>query len=136
MQGGKDFFMDSGQLDEDSIEEECIGCRRMRIQLGALSSTRTFELETLSQHRHMIERLQDESYAQRSQIEEQRNNMEAMQRRLDQLEGVQHQPSKPESQQGASKNENSVSVNQILDLNEPHPEAILEHQQIKLESGS
>jgi hypothetical protein len=46
-----------------------MGCQRMRIQMGALSSTLTFELETLSQHRHLIERLQDESYAQRSQIE-------------------------------------------------------------------
>jgi hypothetical protein len=62
--------------------------------------------------------------------------MEAMQRHLDQLEGVQHHPSKPKIQKGASKNENSVSVNQILDLNEPHLEAIMEHQQVKLEMGS
>jgi hypothetical protein len=88
MQGGKGFLVDSRQLDEYSIEEECIGCRRMRIHLGALSSTRNFELETLSQHRHMIERLQDESYAQRIQIEEKCNNMEVMQQCLDQLEGV------------------------------------------------
>jgi polyhydroxyalkanoate synthesis regulator phasin len=66
--------------------------------VGSPQSTLTFELETLSQHRHLIERLQDESYAQRSQIEEQRSSMETMQRRLDQLEGVQHHPSKPESQ--------------------------------------
>jgi hypothetical protein len=84
----------------------------------------------------MIERLQDESYAQRSQIDEQRSSMETMQRRLDQIEGAQHKPSKTKIQQGPSKNENSVSVNQILDLNEPHPEAIMEHHQIKLESGS
>jgi septal ring factor EnvC (AmiA/AmiB activator) len=95
MQSGKGALADSGHLDEDPIEDECIGCSRMRIQLGALGSTRAFELETLSQHRHMIERLQDESYAQRSQLEEHRTNMEAMQRRLDQLEGVQHHPSKP-----------------------------------------
>jgi polyhydroxyalkanoate synthesis regulator phasin len=126
-------FVDSGQLDP---EEECMGCHRMRIQLGALSSTLTFELETLSQHRHLIERLQDESYAQRSQIEEQRSSMEIMQRRLDQLERAQQQPSNPESNQGASKNENSVSVNQISDLNEPHPEVIREQQQIKMEPGS
>jgi hypothetical protein len=54
--------------------------------MGALSSTLTFELETLPQHRDLIERLQDESCAQGSQIEEQRNNMEIMQRRLYQLE--------------------------------------------------
>jgi hypothetical protein len=83
MQGGKGLFVGSGQLDP---EEECMGCQRTRIQMGALSSTLTFELETLSQHRHLIERLQDESYAQRSQIEEQRSSMEIMQRRLDQLE--------------------------------------------------
>ena len=104
--------------------------------MGALRSTLTFELESLSQHRHLIERIQDESYAQRSQIEEQCSSMKTMQCLLDHLEGVKHQPSKQESQQGASKNENSVSVNQISNLNEPHPEAILEHQQIKLESGS
>ena len=95
-----------------------------------------FELETMSQHRHLIKRLQDESYAQRIQIEEQCSNMEIMQRRLDQLERVHHQPSNPESHQGESKNEKSVSVNQIPNLNEPHPESIMEQQQIKMESGN
>jgi hypothetical protein len=65
--------------------------------MGALSSTLTFELETLSQHRHLIERLQDESYAQRSQIEEQRSSMEIMQCRLDQLERTHQQPSTPKA---------------------------------------
>lgn len=88
MQGGKGIFMETSQLDP---EEECMRCHRMRIQLGALSSTltcstMTFELKTLPQQRHLIERLQDESYAQRSHIEEQPSNMETMQHYLDQLE--------------------------------------------------
>jgi hypothetical protein len=32
--------------------------------MGALNSTLTFELETLSQHMHLIERLQDKIFAQ------------------------------------------------------------------------
>ena len=107
--------------------------------MGALSATLTFELETLSQHKHLIERIQDEIYSRRRQIEEQHSSMDIMQRRLDQLERAQQQPSNPESNQGASKNENSVTVNQIPDLNEPHPDAIWEqqcHSQIKMEPGS
>jgi len=85
---------------------------------------------------HLIERLQDESYAQRSQIEEHHSSMDKMQCHLDHIEGVIHHPRKSKSHQGASKNENSVSVNQISDLNEPHLEAIMEKQQIKMELGS
>jgi hypothetical protein len=65
--------------------------------------------------------------------------MEIMQRHLDQLERAQQQPSNPESNQGASKNVNSVTVNQIPDLNEPHPDSIREqqgHSKIKMEPGS
>jgi hypothetical protein len=62
--------------------------------------------------------------------------MEAMQRILDQLEGAQHPPSNPGDQQENSKNEQSTSVNQIPDLNEPHPETMLEIQQVKLEKGN
>jgi hypothetical protein len=87
MQGGKGFFMEYGQLDP---EEECIGCCKERIQLEDLISTLMFELKTLSQHMLLIERLQDERYDQRSQIEEHRSNMEIIQCRLDQLERVQH----------------------------------------------
>jgi chromosome segregation ATPase len=107
--------------------------------MGALKSTLTFELETLSQHQHLIERLQDESYAHRSQIEEKHNSLEIMQSRLDQLERTHQQPSTPESTHGASKNVNSVTVNQIPDLNEPHPDSIWEQQgnsKIKMEPGS
>jgi hypothetical protein len=32
------------------LEKECSGCQRMKIHLGEISSTMTFELETLSQH--------------------------------------------------------------------------------------
>ena len=46
----------------------------------------TFELETLSQHRDLIERLQDEVFTQRIQIEEQCNQMEKLQGRLEQME--------------------------------------------------
>jgi septal ring factor EnvC (AmiA/AmiB activator) len=136
MQSGKGVSADSGHWVEDPIEDECSGCSRIRIQFGAIGANRAFELETLSQHRHMIEKLQDESYAQRSQLEEHRTKMEAMQRRLDQLEGAQHPPSNPGDQQENSKNEQSTSVNQIPDLNEPHPETMLEIQQVKLEKGN
>jgi phage shock protein A len=98
----------------------------MRIQMGALSSTLTFELETLSQHRHLVERLQDEIYAQRSQVEEQRSSLEIMQSRLDQIERNHQQPSTPDNTQGASKNVTSATVNQIPDLNEPRPDSIWE----------
>jgi hypothetical protein len=64
MQKGKGAPVDSGNWVEDSFEEECGGCSRIRLQLGAIGANRAFELETLSQHRHMIEKLQDESYAQ------------------------------------------------------------------------
>jgi hypothetical protein len=57
--------------DQQDPEKDCAGCQRLRIHMGAINSTLTFELETLSQHMHLIERLQDEVYAQRSQIEEQ-----------------------------------------------------------------
>jgi hypothetical protein len=136
MQKGKGVSVDSGHWAEDPIEEECGGCNKIRLQIGAIGANRAFELETLSQHRHMIEKLQDESYAQRSQLEEHHMKMEAMQRRLDQLEGVQQPPSNPREQQENSKNEQSRSVNQIPDLNEPHLETMLEIQQVKLEKGN
>jgi hypothetical protein len=107
--------------------------------MGALNSTLTFELETLSQHMHLIERLQDEIYAQRSQIEEQHSSLEIMQSQMDQMERNHQQPSTPASTQGASKNVTSATVNQILDLNEPCPDSIWEqqgHSKIKKEPGS
>jgi hypothetical protein len=55
-----DYVAGQGQQD---LEKECSGCQRMKIHLGAINSTMTFELETLSQHRHLIERLQDEVFA-------------------------------------------------------------------------
>ena len=116
-----------------------MGCQRTRIQMGALSSTLTFELETLSQHRNLIERMQDESYAQRNHIEEQRNSPETMNIRLDHLERTHQQPSTPKSTHGASKNATSATVNQIMDLNEPHPDSICEQQgqsKIKMEPSS
>jgi hypothetical protein len=56
--------------DQYDEEIECAGSQRLRIHMGAFRSTLTFKLETLSQHRHLIERLQDKIFAQRSQIEE------------------------------------------------------------------
>jgi hypothetical protein len=136
MQKGKGVPVDSGNWVEDPLEEECGGCNRLRLQLGAIGANRAFELETLSQHRHMIEKLQDESYAQRSQIEDHRMKIETMQRRLEQLEGTQQPPSNPGEQQENSKNAQSNSVNQIPDLNEPHPENMLDLQHVKLEKGN
>jgi septal ring factor EnvC (AmiA/AmiB activator) len=111
MQSGKGVSADSCHWAEDPIDEECGGCSKIRIQFGAIDANRAFELETLSQHRHMIEKLQDESYAQRSQLEEHRTKMEAMQRILDQLDRAQHTPSNPRDQQENSKNEQLASVN-------------------------
>jgi uncharacterized coiled-coil protein SlyX len=107
--------------------------------MGALNSTLTFELETLSHHRHLIERLQDEIFAQRSQIEEQRNSLEIMQSRMDQMERSHQRQSSPTSTQGASKNVTSAIVNQIPDLKEPFPDSIWEQHgqsKIKTEPGS
>ena len=95
----------------------------------------SFELETLSQRKHLIERLQDEIYAQMSQIEEHRNSLEIMQSRLDQMERNHQQP----STHATSKNVTSTTVNQISDLNEPCPNSIWEqqgHSKIKKELGS
>jgi hypothetical protein len=65
--------------DHSEPKMECAWCQRLQIRMGPLISKLTFDLEILSQHRHLIERLQDEMFAQRSQIEEQRNSLEIMQ---------------------------------------------------------
>jgi hypothetical protein len=72
LQGFKGFL---GGYVQSDLEEECVGYQRTRIQMGVLNSTLTFELETLSQHRPLIERLQDEIYALRIQIEEKRTSL-------------------------------------------------------------
>jgi hypothetical protein len=136
MQQGNEAPVDSGSWAEEAWEEECGGCSRIRVQLGAMGANRAFELETLSQHRFMIEKLQDESYAQRSQIEDNRMKMETMQRRLEQLEGTQSPPSNLGEQQENSRHAQSNSVNQIPDLNEPHPENMVDMQHIKIEKGN
>jgi hypothetical protein len=41
----QDLF--AGQVQHD-LEKDCAGCQRMRIHMGAINSTLTFELETLS----------------------------------------------------------------------------------------
>jgi hypothetical protein len=92
--------------------------------MGALNSTLTFKLETLSQHMHLIERLQDEIFAQRSQIKEKHISLEIMQSRIDQMEICHQQPSSPTRNQGAYNNVPSTTVNQISDLNEPFPDPI------------
>jgi methyl-accepting chemotaxis protein len=107
--------------------------------MGAINSTLTFELETLSQHRHLIERLQDEVFYQRSQIEEQHSHMENMQSHMEQMERNHQQPNTPASTQGASRNLTSATVNQVPDLNEPATDPIWEqhgHSEIKKEPGS
>jgi uncharacterized coiled-coil protein SlyX len=89
-----DYIAGQGQQD---LEKEFFGCQRMRIHLGVINSTMTFKLETLSQHRHIIERLQDEVFAQRSQIEDQRNHMENLQGHLDQMENNSKHPNTPDN---------------------------------------
>lgn len=131
-----DYFAGQGQQDS---EKDCFGCQRLRIHLGAINSTMTFELETLSQHRHLIERLHDEVFAQRSQIEDQRSQMENMQGCLDQMENNYKKPNTPDNTQEASKNLSTTTVNQVLDLNEPTMDANWEqheHPEVKKESGS
>jgi hypothetical protein len=49
-----DYIARQGQQDS---EKEFFECQRMRIHLGAIHSMMTFELETLSQQIHLIERL-------------------------------------------------------------------------------
>jgi hypothetical protein len=136
MQHGNEALEDSGSWAEEAWEEDCGGCSSIRVQLGAMNANRAFELETLSQHRFLIGKLQDESEAQRSQIEDNRLKMEMLQRRLEQLEGTQAPPSNPGEQQGNSRHAHSNSVNQIPDLNEPHPENMEDMQHIKTEKGN
>jgi hypothetical protein len=132
----QDLF--AGQ-DQQDPEKDCAGCQRLRIHMGAISSTLTFELETLSQHRHLIERLQDEVFTQCSQIEDQRSQMENMQGRMDQMERNHQQPNTPDNTQEASRNLTSATVNQVPDLNEPATDPIWEqhgHPKVKKEPGS
>jgi hypothetical protein len=84
----------------------------MKIQLGAISSKMTFELETLSQHHHLIERLQDEVFAQRSQIED-------LQGRLEEWENNNGKSTIHVSNLKASRNISTTTVNQVPYLNEP-----------------
>jgi hypothetical protein len=78
MQQGNEAPVDSGSWAEETWEEECGGCSRIRVQLGSIGANRAFELEMLSQHRFMIENIQDESYAHHSQIEDNYIKMETM----------------------------------------------------------
>jgi hypothetical protein len=55
---------DSGSWPEDEWEVECGGCSSLRVQMGVMSANRAFEMETLSKHRFLIGKLQDESDAQ------------------------------------------------------------------------
>jgi hypothetical protein len=92
------------------IEEE--DRQRLQIRVGALSSTVSFVLETLSQHRNLIGQLQDEVYALRSQNEE-------MKFKIEQLEGNHEQSSPAGSSSQESRNESTTSVCPLPDLNEP-----------------
>jgi hypothetical protein len=92
--------------------------------MGEIISTLNFELETLSQHRHLIERLQDEVFSQRSQIEDQCIQMENMQGCMDQIERNHQQPNTPNNTQEASKTLTSAIVNQFPNLNEPSTDPI------------
>jgi hypothetical protein len=80
---------DSDTWPEDNWEPECGGCSSLHEQLVALSANRAFEMETLSQHRFLINKLQDESEAQRSQITTNREQIDTLQLRMDQLEDTQ-----------------------------------------------
>jgi hypothetical protein len=110
---------DSDSWPEDNWEPECGGCNNLREQLEALSANRAFEMETLSQHRFLISKLQDESEAQRSQIVANRVQIDTLQLRLDQLDDTQPPTSNTEAQQGYSRNAQSNSINQMPDLNVP-----------------
>jgi hypothetical protein len=77
---------DSESWPEDDWEVDCGGCRSLRVQMGAMSANHSFEMENLSQHRFLIGKLQDESDAQRSQIEANRLKIDMLQQRLDQLD--------------------------------------------------
>jgi len=89
--------------------------------MGAMSANRAFELENLSRHQFLIGKLQDESDAQRSQIETNRLQIKILRQRLDQLDESQPPPSNSEDQQGYSRNAQSNSINQVLDLDESLP---------------
>jgi hypothetical protein len=104
MQQGNEVPVDLGSWVEESWEEECGGCSTIRVQLGAIGANRAFELEMLSQHKFMIEKIQDESYAQHIQIKENRMKMATMQQRLEQLEGTQLPPSNTGEKQENSRN--------------------------------
>jgi hypothetical protein len=67
-------------------EIECIQCQKIKIKFGAINSTVSFELETLSHHHLIIGQLQDEFFSQRNQIED-------LQFHLEQWEKNQGQPS-------------------------------------------
>ena len=57
---------------------------------------------------------------------------------MDQMERSHQQPNTPKSTQGASKNLNSATINQILELNDPIPDPIWEnhgHLKTKKELG-
>ena len=79
----------------------------------------TFELEMLSQHRHLIEILQDEVFDQHNQIEDQRSKMENMQGHLDYMENNYNHLNTPDNNHEASRNLSSATVNQVPDLIEP-----------------
>jgi hypothetical protein len=113
---------DSDSWPEDNWELECGGCSILREQLEALSANMAFEMETLSQHRFLISKLQDESEAQRSQIVANQVQIDTLQLRVDQLDDTQPPTSNTEAQHGYSRNDQSNSINQMPDLNEPLPE--------------
>jgi hypothetical protein len=104
--------------------------------MGAMSTNRAFEMETLSQHRFLISKLQYESDAQRSQIETNHLEIETLQQRLDQLDESQPPISNSDDQQGYSRNVQSNSISQVPDLNEPLPEFRANMQQTKVEKGN
>jgi hypothetical protein len=113
---------DSDSWPEDNWEPECRGCNILREQLEVLSANRAFEMETLSQHRFLISKLQDESEAQRSQIVSNQVQIDTLQLRVDQLDDTQPPTSNTEAQHGYLRNSQSNSINQMPDLNEPLPE--------------
>jgi hypothetical protein len=77
---------DSDSWPKDNWKPECGRCSNLREQFEALSANMAFEMETLSQHRFLINELQDENEAQRSQIVANRVKIDILQLRLDQFE--------------------------------------------------
>jgi hypothetical protein len=77
-------------------------------------------------------------FTQRSQIEDQRSEMDNLQGCMDQMENNYKKPNTPENTHEALRNLSTTTVNQVPDLNEPEMDANWEqheHPEVKKETG-